>query len=139
MSPHRWVRYGHPMVRPDAAWRFISGHDECPMTDPGWKFVGVLELTPLPSIGGIGDDCWVLWVRAADVLLDTLDDTVWVGLSACSMVLTPRIGGDFVEWEPPEGGDETLAGTARRWAAKLPNTAHVIDEQTAICVVDGVV
>lgn len=95
--------YGHPMVRPDAAWRFISGHDECPMTDLGWRSVGVLELTALPSIGA---DRWVPWVREADVLLvnggdamylhhwmrasgladllDTLDDTVWVGLSAGS-------------------------------------------------------
>ncbi|KRE38369.1 peptidase S51 [Janibacter sp. Soil728] len=170
--------YGHPMVRPDAAWRFISGHDEGAMTDLGWKSVGVLELTALPSIG---DDRWVSWVRAADVLLvnggdamylhhwmcasgladllDTLDDTVWVGLSAGSMVMTPRIGRDFVEWEQPEGGDETLGivdfsifphldnpdlpdntmETARRWAARLPNTAYVIDDQTAICVVDGVV
>lgn len=170
--------YGHPMVRPDAAWRFISGHDECPMTDLGWRSVGVLELTALPTIGA---DRWVSWVREADVLLvnggdamylhhwmrasgladllDTLDDTVWVGLSAGSMVMTPRIGRDFVEWEPPEGGDETLGRvdfsifphldhpdlplntmeTARRWAATLGGPAYVIDDQSAISVVDGVV
>ena len=170
--------YGHPMVRPDAAWRFISGQDECPMTNLGWKSVGVLELTALPSIG---DDRWVSWVRAADVLLvnggdamylhhwmrasgladllDTLDNTVWVGLSAGSMVMTPRIGQDFVAWEPSAGGDETLGlvdfsifphldnpdlpdntmETARRWAGTLSGPAYVIDDQSAISVADGVV
>ena len=170
--------YGHPMVRPQAAWRFISGHDECPMTELGWRSVGVLELTALPSLG---DDRWVQWVKDADVLLvnggdamylyhwlresgladliPSLDETVWVGLSAGSMVMTPRIGADFVEWPPPQGGDETLGlvdfsifphldhpdlplntmETARRWAAMLSGPAYAIDDQTAISVVDGVV
>jgi dipeptidase E len=43
----------------------------------------------------------------ADVL-PSLRDTVYVGLSAGSMVMTPRIGQDFVRWRPPTGGDETL-------------------------------
>ncbi len=36
------------------------------MCDLGWKSVGVLELTALPSIG---EERWVAWVREADVLL----------------------------------------------------------------------
>src|SRR5687767_3987800 len=59
--------YGHPMLRPASAWRFISGQEpECPMTGLGWKSVGVLELTALPSID---EQRWVPWVREADVLL----------------------------------------------------------------------
>ena len=43
--------YGHPQVSPDAAWRFISGREpRCPMCELGWKSLGVLELTALPSI-----------------------------------------------------------------------------------------
>ena len=97
------------------------------MTELGWKSVGVLELTALPSID---QERWVTWVRETDVLLvnggdalylcywmrqsgladllPSLRETVWVGLSAGSMVMTPRIGEDFVQWKPPTGGDDTL-------------------------------
>src|SRR4029453_13958517 len=37
--------YGHPDVSPVSAWQFISGRDDRPMTELGWKSVGVLELT----------------------------------------------------------------------------------------------
>ena len=119
--------YGHPQVQPFRAWRFISGREpECPMTELGWKSVGVLELTALPSIDA---ERWVAWVRETDVLLVNGGDTlylcywmrqsrlanllpslraIWVGLSAGSMVMTPNIGQDFVGWTPPTGGDETL-------------------------------
>ncbi len=119
--------YGHPMAGPSAAWRFISGQEpECPMCELGWKSLGVLELTALPSID---KERWVSWVRETDVLLVNGGDAlylchwmrqsgladlllslaaVWVGLSAGSMVMTPMIGEDFVGWKPPIGGDETL-------------------------------
>ena len=43
--------YGHPQLGPgERAWRFVSGQDELPMTNLGWKSVGLLELTALPSI-----------------------------------------------------------------------------------------
>ncbi len=44
-------------------------------------------------------------------LLPSLSDKVWVGVSAGSMVMTPRIGTSFVEW--PSAPDDTLdvAGT----------------------------
>ncbi len=36
---------------PQLAWSFIAGQQpETPMTELGWKSVGVLELTALPSI-----------------------------------------------------------------------------------------
>src|SRR5262245_15549665 len=120
--------YAHPMAGPGRAWNFICGQEpRCPMTELGWKSMGVLELTALPSLD---EDLWVPLVKEIDVLLvnggdalylchwmrqsgladllPSLQDTVWVGLSAGSMVLTPRIGDDFVNWTPPNGGDGTL-------------------------------
>jgi dipeptidase E len=169
--------YGHPMSGPVGVWSFISGREpRCPMTELGWKGVGVLELTALPSIGA---ERWVPWVREADVLLvnggdplylcywmrqsgladllPSLFETVWVGLSAGSMVMTPRIGEDFVGWKPPTGGDSTLGivnfsifphldhellpentmAHAEKWAASIQNPAFAIDDETAIKVTDG--
>jgi len=119
--------YGHPMAGPGAAWRFISGQEpRCPMCGLGWKSLGVLELTALPSIG---EERWVPLVEETDALLVDGGDSlylshwmrqsgladlllslraVWVGLSAGSMVMTPNIGEDFVRWEPPTGGDRAL-------------------------------
>jgi dipeptidase E len=75
------------------------------------------------------------------------------------MVMTPRIGESFVEWDPPGGGDEALGlvdfsifphldhehlpwntiANAEKWAADMPGPAYAIDDQTAIKVVDGTV
>ena len=121
--------YGHPRVGPGTgAWRFISGREpDCPMCELGWKSVGVLELTALPSIDPVrwvslvqvtnvllvaGGDALYLchWMRESGLvdLLPSLPATVWVGLSAGSMVLTPRVGADFVGWAPPSGSDRAL-------------------------------
>ena len=119
--------YGHPDVSPVAAWQFISGRDDHPMTELGWKSVGVLELTALPSIDrkywvplvqetdvllvGGGDATYLCyWMRQSGLadLLPSLSKTVWVGQSGGSMVLTPRIGEYFVSWSPPDGSDRTL-------------------------------
>jgi dipeptidase E len=159
------------------AWRFISGQESrAPMAGLGWKSVGNLELTALPSID---EDLWVPMVRETDVflveggdalylchwmresgladLLPSLGDTVWAGLSAGSMVMTPRIGEEFVGWKPPAGGDETLGvvdfsifphldnpslptntmASAEKWAAGIDGPAYVMDDDTAIKVVDG--
>ena len=36
--------YGHPNVRPERPWRFISGRDPLtPMVELGWKSIGILE------------------------------------------------------------------------------------------------
>jgi dipeptidase E len=87
-------------------------------------------------------------------LLSSLPDTVWVGVSAGSMVMTPRIGESFVEW-PSAPNDRTLGvvdfsifphldvfptntmADAERWAADIGVPAYAIDDQTAITVVDG--
>ncbi|TLS36185.1 Type 1 glutamine amidotransferase-like domain-containing protein [Pseudalkalibacillus caeni] len=119
--------YGHPWVGPGVkAWQFISGNSENPMVDLGWKSVGVLELTALPSID---EERWVQLVQETDVLLVSGGDAlylcywmrqsgladllpslqaVYVGMSAGSMVMAPNIGEYFVGWTPPGGGDETL-------------------------------
>lgn len=171
--------YGHPLAGPGRAWNFISGQEpRCPMCELGWKSLGVLELTALPSLDR---ERWTSWVQETDVLLvnggdalylsywmresglsdllSSLDEMVWVGLSAGSMVMTPRIGEDFVRWRPPTGGDETLGlvdfsifphldnphlprntmATAERWAADIAGPAYAIDDETAIKVVDGAV
>jgi dipeptidase E len=60
------AQYGHPMCTPASAWRFVSGNSPAPMTELGWKSVGLLELTALPSIE---KERWVPWVQEADVLL----------------------------------------------------------------------
>jgi dipeptidase E len=101
------------------------------------------------------------WMRQSGLaeLLPSLPDTVYVGLSAGSMVMTPRIGEDFVGWRPPSGRDETLGmvdfsifphldnpdlpentmANAERWAAAMTVPSYAIDDQTAIRVVDGAV
>ncbi len=101
---------------------------------------------------------WMQQSGLAD-LLPSLSDTVYVGFSAGSMVLTPRIGEDFVGWKPPTGDDSTLGivdfsifphvdhpdlpentmAEAERWAAALPGPAYAIDDDTAIKVTDGTV
>src|ERR1700738_1679807 len=109
------------------AWRFISGREpRTPMCELGWKSLGVLELTALPSIDR---ELWVPMVQETDVLLVEGGDplylcswmrqsglaellpsvhAVWVGLSAGSLVMTPNIGDEFVGWKPPSGGDSAL-------------------------------
>src|SRR5438270_3355747 len=59
--------YGHPEGSPAGAWRFITGNaSSTPMCELGWKSLGVLELTALPSIE---EQRWRGWIREADVLL----------------------------------------------------------------------
>ena len=115
--------YGHPNVGPgEGVWRFITGQSDNPMCELGWKSLGVLELTALPSID---KERWVPLVRDTDVLLvsggdalylhywlresglvdllPALSETVWVGLSAGSMVMTP----------PDRGGLRRVEATER--------------------------
>lgn len=169
----------HALGKPELAWNFISGNEpRCPMCELGWKSVGVLELTALPSID---EERWAPIVRETDVLLvnggdplylcywmresgladmlPSLQETVWVGLSAGSMIMAPNIGEDFVRWQPPTGGDETLGlvdfaifphldhpdlpentmADAEKWAAGMSVPSYAIDDETAIKVVDGAV
>jgi dipeptidase E len=170
------AQWGHPMCGPTSVRGFVAAEpkpDWQYLSGLGWASLGVLELTALPTIGA---ERWVPWVREADVLLvdggdatylchwmresgladllPSLPDKVWVGVSAGSMVMTPRIGAYFVEW-PSAPDDRTLGvvdfsifphldafptntlAHAERWAAEVGVPAYAIDEQTAIKVVDG--
>ena len=120
--------YGHPLAGPPRAWNFIAGQEpECPMAELGWKSLGVLEITALPSLG---IDWWRKWVEETDVILanggdaiylahwmresglaDLLPalDAVWVGLSGGSLVMCPSIGRGLVSW-PTAGGDDEALG-----------------------------
>ncbi|SDP56877.1 dipeptidase E [Pedococcus dokdonensis] len=168
------AQWGHPMCSPTSVRGLIAAEPTWSgFTGLGWGSLGVLELTALPSISR---ERWEPWVREADVLLvdggdatylahwmrqsglldlvPELEETVWVGVSAGSMVTAPRIGDYFVEW--PSAVDDTALGWvdfsifphldffptntmehAERWAEALGNPGYVIDEQTAIVVVDG--
>jgi dipeptidase E len=169
----------HALGQPQLAWRFISGHEpRTPMCELGWKSLGVLELTALPSIDeehwvpivqetdvllvGGGDPLYLChWMRESGLadLLPSLRETVYVGLSAGSMVMAPNIGEEFVGWKPPTGGDETLGvvgfsmfphldhedlpentmADAEKWAAGMSVPGYAIDDETAIQVTDGTV
>ena len=49
------------------AWRFISGREaRTPMCELGWKSLGVLELTALPSID---KERWIPMLQETDALL----------------------------------------------------------------------
>jgi len=168
----------YAMSGPASAYRFITGTATTPMCELGWKSLGVLELTALPSID---EKDWKPLVEGTDVLLvnggdalylsywmqqcgladmfASLSETVYVGLSGGSMVMTPHIGKDFMHWPTPDGSDRALGlvdfsifphldhpnlpentmADAEQWAAGLTGPAYAIDDQTAIAVVDGAV
>jgi dipeptidase E len=173
------AQWGQPACSPESVWKSAAGRwpGNDALVDLGWKSVGILELTALPSIGR---ERWEPWVREADVLLvdggeavylaqwirdsrlaellPALTETVWVGVSAGSMALTPRIGTEFVDWKPGEsdatlglvdfsifphldypGWSDNTLDAARDWATRIPTRAYAIDDQTAISVVDGTV
>jgi dipeptidase E len=162
-----------------AAWRLIRGVSASPLCELGWKSLGVLELTALPSIK---EEHWVPMVQEADALLvgggeplylcywmrqsglaDLLPElgreTVYVGVSGGSMVVTPTLGETYDGRNPPTGSDRALGlvdftlyphldhpsmpeaslANLERWAARVQVPAYAIDDQTAIKVIDGVV
>ncbi len=170
------AQWGHPACGPTSARNFVSGLPAAGrMTALGWRSLGLLELSALPTIG---EERWVPWVREVDALLvdggdaaylahwmresgmaellPSLTETVWVGVSAGSMVMTPRVGPEFVLW-PGAHDDRTLGlvdfaifphldvfpentlAEAERWAAGIEGPAFAMDDQSAISVVDGVV
>ena len=110
-------------------YQFIIGRTRNPMCGLGWKSLGVLELTALPSVK---PDDWIPAVRETDALLvwggsplylcywmrqsglaDLLPslrpETVYVGTSGGAMVATPDFGGvTYDESEPLTGSDNAL-------------------------------
>ena len=162
------------------AWKAISGNSPSPLCDLGWKSLGVLELTASPTIQR---ESWVPTLRETDALLvwggdvlylrhwmqasgladllPSLSETVYVGLSAGSIVLTPyNCDAEFDLQFVPEGsdmGEEADAGLGlvdfalrvhldregfddstlaevEKWAAGIPAPTYAIDDETAIKV-----
>jgi dipeptidase E len=110
---------------PYQAYKFISGSAASPVCELGWKSLGVLELTALPSIN---TEYWAAVVHEADALLvwggDVLylrhwmrqsgladlfpslrPEMVYVGVSAGSMVVTAHIGETYTNHRPPSESD----------------------------------
>jgi dipeptidase E len=169
------------------AWDAISGNAKSPLCELGWKSLGLLELTALPSIQR---DSWVPTIQETDALLvwggnvlylsywmrhsglaellPTLENLVYVGVSAGSIVTTPyncdaesnlrfvpqgsdmalgseRAMGlvDFTMWvhldNPDPIFEEHTVANVEKWAAAVPVPTYAIDDQTAIVVSDGTV
>jgi len=110
---------------PAGAYRLISGTAQSPLCELGWKSLGVLELTALPSVD---KENWIPAVEEADALLvwggDVLylrrwmresglaelfgslrRELVYVGVSAGSMVTCSWIGETYTGSKPPKGDD----------------------------------
>lgn len=111
-----------------SAWQAVSGGAKSPLCQLGWKSLGLLELTALPSIKR---ESWVPGLQEADALLvwggsvlylchwmrksgvaeilPTLENLVYVGVSAGSIAMGPY---NFdAEWNRefvPEGSDMAL-------------------------------
>ena len=112
---------------PLMSYRFISGLTANPMCELGWKSLGVLELTALPSIK---KEFWVADVQKADALLvqggdvfylcrwmresglaellPSLREMVYVGISAGSMVTAPTFGETYDDPNKPFVIDQGL-------------------------------
>jgi dipeptidase E len=161
-----------------SAYKLITGSAASPLCGLGWKSLGVLELTALPSIDeahwgpmvqetdallvGGGDPLYLCyWMQQSGLaeLLPSLRRTVYVGVSAGSLVMGPKVGEQFVYGNPLTGGDRALGmvdfsmfphldlermpdhsmANAEKWAAGISVPGYAIDDQTAIRVVDGTV
>lgn len=108
------------------AYRAIRGIAASPLCELGWKSLGVLELTSLPSID---DEAWIptvqetdalliwggdplylsYWMRQsglADLLPSLRRETVYVGVSAGSMATAATFGETYVD--PPRVSSEAL-------------------------------
>ena len=165
------------------AWDAICGEGSERLCGLGWKSLGVLELTALPSIQR---ESWVPMLRETDALLvwggdvlylahwmrqsglaellPSLTDTVYVGVSAGSIVLTPyNCDAEFdLQFVPAghamaakadkalglvdfalrvhldrEGFDDSSLPEVERWAAGIPAPTYAIDDETAVKVHDG--
>ncbi|MEU4527743.1 Type 1 glutamine amidotransferase-like domain-containing protein [Micromonospora ureilytica] len=169
----------------ERAWKAIHGQAPIPLTQLGWKSLGMLELTALPTIR---EENWVPAVREADALLvwggdvlyltywlrqsgladllPSLSDTVYVGVSAGSIAVTPyNCDAEFDIGFVPDGSDmaqgadralglvdftlyphldhpdmeDVTLSHIQKWASGIPVPTYAIDDNTAIKVADGTV
>jgi dipeptidase E len=162
----------------DIARRVICGSLGSPFCELGWKSLGLLELTALPSIKQElwvpllqqtdallvgGGDCQYLcyWMQRsglANLLPSLLRKTVYVGLSAGSMVMT-RFGTTYGGHMLPAESDKSLGlvdfalhphldhewfpenslASLEKLAATIPVPSYAIDDETAIKVDNGII
>jgi dipeptidase E len=159
-----------------SAYELVTGAAASPLCGLGWKSLGLLELTALPSIDeahwvpvveqadallvGGGDPLYLsYWMRQSRLtdLFPSLRDTVYVGVSAGSLVMAPGVGEQFIYGKPLTGTDRGLGlvdfsifphldheempdhsmANAERWASGMPRPAYALDDQTAIRVANG--
>lgn len=160
----------------DIARKVICGTLGDPFCELGWKALGVLELTALPSmkkklwltrlqqtdallVGG--GDCQYLcyWMQKsglAELLPSLLRKTVYVGLSAGSMLMT-RFGTTYGNHALPPESEKSLGivdfalhphldhqwfpenslASLEKLAATIPVPSYAIDDNTAIKVTDS--
>ena len=160
------------------AYQFITGSALSPLCDVGWKSLGVLELTALPSLKA---EYWIAAVQETDALLvnggdvlylcrwmresgladllPSLRETVYVGVSAGSMVTAPVFGETYDDPHTPfvialglglvdfavlphldhEDHPESSTANVERMAAEVPVPTYGIDDETAIRVTEGAV
>ncbi|HJW16233.1 MAG TPA: Type 1 glutamine amidotransferase-like domain-containing protein [Flavisolibacter sp.] len=160
----------------DIARKVICGSLGDPFCNAGWKSLGILELTALPSIK---EELWVNMLLETDVLLvgggdcqylcywlqhsglakllpGLLHKTVYVGLSAGSMIMT-RFGTTYGNHSLPADSDKCLGlvdfaihphldhewfpdnslANLEKLAGTIPVPSYAIDDNTAIKVTDG--
>jgi dipeptidase E len=166
----------------ERAWEAIQGEAKSPLCELGWKSLGLLELTALSSVRR---ENWVpalqetdallvyggnvlylsYWMQQSGVadLLPSLENLVYVGVSAGSIATTPY--NYDAEWNlrlvPPDsdlalGGGRPMGlvdfalsvhldnpdpifeansmANVERWAADLPVPTYAIDDETALTV-----
>jgi dipeptidase E len=161
---------------PHIARGVICGSLGSPFCNLPWKSLGILELTALPSINKDlwvpklmetdallvgGGDCQYLcyWMQQSgltDLLPSLLRKTVYVGLSAGSMIMT-GFGTTYGHHTLPVETDKSLAfldfalhphldheqfpnnslANMAKLAATLTMPSYAIDDETAIKIVDG--
>ena len=162
----------------DIVRRVICGTLGAPFCELGWKSLGLLELTALPSIKQElwvpmlqetdallvgGGDCqyltyWMQQSGLASLLPSLLRKTVYVGLSAGSMIMT-RFGTTYGNHTLPAESDKSLGlfdfalhphldhesfpknslANMEKLAATIDVPSYAIDDETAIKVSDGTI
>lgn len=167
------IKGGGEIVR-----KVICGTLGDPFCELGWKSLGLLELTALPTIKKElwstmlletdallvgGGDCqylcyWMQQSGLSEMLPSLLRKTVYVGLSAGSMIMT-RFGTTYGNHTLPVTTDKCLGfvdfaihphlnykafpenslENLEKLANTIPLPSYAIDDNTAIKVVDGVV
>lgn len=159
----------------DIIRKVICGTLGDPFCELGWKSLGILELTALPTVKKEvwlpmlqetdallvgGGDCqylcyWMQHSGLAELLPSLLRKTVYVGLSAGSMIMT-RFGTTYGNHTLPTDSDKCLGivdfaihphlehesfpenslMNLEKLASALPVPSYLIDDNTAIKVTD---